>query len=322
MAFVVTVRTGNQNGARSCGNPARLRQRILLVDSDPTASKNLASDLVSAGHEVTQAGSGSEAMNLALHQPIQFDAIILEMDLPDGAGDDLCVHLREAGVQLPILMLSHRSETADLIRGLEAGASDYLIKPYRIASLLARLRAHARAYERNSFALIAIGPVSFHPEKRTLHGPSERRPRQLTAKEAAIFQVLYRAKGKPVDRTQLMREVWGGQAEIESHAVEAMIYRLRQKLEAKPSRPTLLLKVPSGYCLNDSDPARHGRDRAAVSLPKSQTGGVPVGKRQCLDQPAARRATEGVVAFHTLGCHRPAVATRLPRIQLSVDVET
>ena len=253
----------NSNAAD--GNPVS-RQRLLLVDPDVAAGDLLAAALVGAGGLVTRAFTSVEAMDLLLVQKRRFDAIILEMDLPDFPGCNLCVQLRGSDVQVPIVMLSHLAETADIIRGLEAGANDYLVKPFRIASLLARLRAHTRSYERSRHAVLSLGPNSFHAGKRLWHDSSGTRPVRLTAKEAALFQVLYQTKGKPVDRLRLIRQILGEHASADSNAMEAMIFRLRQKIEPAPRRPQFLLKVPSGYCLTDRGVRANGKRQSLHQL--------------------------------------------------------
>ncbi len=256
------------------------QQRILMVDADFTASAELAGDLARHGMQVTRAARADEAARLALARDANFDAIIMESKLPDGDGFALCALFRKSGLQLPIMMLSDATDIADITRGLDAGANDYLAKPYRIASLLARIRAHRRAYQTNSDAMLSIGPLTFNPGKRLLFDPMARRPKRLTAKEAAIFGVLYKAEGKAVDRTQLLHDIWGDNPDLQSHAVEAMVYRLRQKLEPNPSRPTFLLKVPAGYCL--ADPSRIA---AATARAKPET---PAKKRPAgVERPAA-----------------------------------
>ncbi len=226
-------------------------QHVLLVDDDAKSGGELAHELTRNGLHVTRVHTAAEAMAVATSHTKRFDVIILEAQLPDGDGCELCAKLRRSGLQLPILMLSAAAEAADVVRGLDAGADDYMTKPFRIAPLMARLRAHTRSYQTNSYAMLAVGPLNFNPGKRLLFDPVGNRPKRLTAKEAAIFAVLYRAREKPVDRTQLMRDVWGDKPDLQSHAVEAMIYRLRQKIEPRPSRPAFLLKVPEGYRLVD-----------------------------------------------------------------------
>jgi DNA-binding response OmpR family regulator len=243
-------------------------QQILIVDSDSNASGDLAHELTRHGLQVTRVHTADETASLALSRSRSFDAIIMETQLPDGDGCELCAKLRRSGLQLPILMLSNATASNDIVRGLDAGADDYLTKPFRIASLLARLRAHTRSYQTNSYAMLSVGPLHFNPGKRLLFDPVASRPKRLTAKEAAIFGVLYRAREKPVDRLQLMRDVWGDQPDLQSHAVEAMIYRLRQKIEPRPSRPAFLLKVAEGYRL--VDPSRAAVAPAPRPKPKSR----------------------------------------------------
>ncbi len=226
--------------------------RVLLVDSDTAAGDALTDELTRHGFEVTRVATAQDAIGLALFAELPFDALLTELALPDMTGRDLCRRLRESALQLPILVLSSCSDLQDIVGALDAGADDYLVKPYRIMSLLARLRAHARSHARNSFAAKRVGSLSFVADKRQVQGPAANRPVRLTVKEAELFQYLWEAKGKPVGRVQLMREVWGNDTDLESHAVEATIYRLRQKIEPDPSRPRFLLKSSAGYALVDA----------------------------------------------------------------------
>ncbi len=226
-------------------------RRILIVDDDLKAADELARELALHDIEVTRTLTIAEVVAIMMPRKVRFDAIIMEAALPDGDGCELCATLRRMGLHQPILMLSHAAGLEDVVRGLEAGANDYLAKPFRIASLMARLRAHGRSYQTNSYAMLAVGPLHFNPGKRLLFTADTPRPKRLTEKEAALFWALYRATEMPVDRTQLMREIWGDKLDVRSHAVDAMIYRLRQKIEPKPSRPALLLSSPEGYRLVD-----------------------------------------------------------------------
>lgn len=227
------------------------QQLVLLIESDPVTAGRLSDDLRRHQLRVEVAHSAVEAREFVCAGSGKYDAIVMETDLTDGDGLDLCREFRSLTLQLPIVLLSSAGEVTDIVRGLSAGANDYLVKPYRILSLLARLRAHARSYERSSFALLTVGPIAFNPGKRLVYGAPSGRPERLTPKEARLFEVLYRADQQPVDRDQLLREIWGDQPDLESQAVEAMIWRLRQKIEVRPSRPKMLLKVPHGYRLAD-----------------------------------------------------------------------
>jgi DNA-binding response OmpR family regulator len=189
---------------------------------------------------------------------VRYDAVILDVGLPDGDGRDLCQRLRRHGVKVPIIMLTGSDEEADVVRGLDAGANDYVAKPFRMAELLARLRAQLRIFENSEDAVFSIGPYTFRPSAKLLQDTGKNRRIRLTEKEAAILKFLYRAGTKPVGRQVLLNEVWGYNAAVTTHTLETHIYRLRQKIEPDPTNARLLLTEGGGYRL---DP--EGLDRAA-----------------------------------------------------------
>ena len=144
----------------------------------------------------------------------------------------------------------------DVVRGLDSGANDYISKPFRLAELLARLRAQLRIFENSEDAVFKIGPFIFRPSAKQLVEPAKNRRIRLTEKEAAILKFLYRAGPKPVARQVLLNEVWGYNAAVTTHTLETHIYRLRQKIEPDPSNSRLLLTEGGGYRLNpDGVPA-------------------------------------------------------------------
>ena len=151
---------------------------------------------------------------------------------------------------MPIIMLTGLNAEEDVVRGLEAGASDYIAKPFRVNELFARLRAQLRIFDNTADAVFTIGPYMFRPAARTLQDPMTDRRSRLTDKEAAILKYLYRANAEPVDREMLMQEVWGYASGTTVHALETHIYRLRQKMEPDPTNPTLLLTETRGYRLD------------------------------------------------------------------------
>jgi DNA-binding response OmpR family regulator len=157
--------------------------------------------------------------------------------------------LREADVKVPILMLTAHDDEEDVVRGFEAGANDYVAKPFRLAEFLARLRAQIRLFANSEDAIFEIGPYVFRPALKLLQDQTTRRRIRLTEKEAAILKYLYRAQGKPVPRQELLNEVWGYNAAVTTHTLETHIYRLRQKIEADPARATLLVTESGGYRL-------------------------------------------------------------------------
>ena len=224
---------------------------ILIVDDEEALRETLADQLTVDGEfAVTQAGSVAEAELVMTAKEGRFDAIILDIGLPDGDGRDLCAKFRRAGVKIPIIMLTGADEETDVVRGLDSGANDYIAKPFRLAELLARIRAQLRTFENSEDAVFTIGPYTFRPSAKLLQEPARNRRIRLTEKEAAILKFLYRAGTKPVARQVLLNEVWGYNAAVTTHTLETHIYRLRQKIEPDPTNAKLLLTEGGGYRLD------------------------------------------------------------------------
>ncbi len=224
---------------------------ILVVDDDATLRDALLEQLqVDGEFAVAEATTVSEAEALLTGKDSRFDAIILDVGLPDGDGRDLCALLRRQGLRMPIIMLTGSDDEADVVRGLDAGANDYIAKPFRLAELLARLRAQLRIFENSEDAVFTIGPYTFRPSAKLLHEPVKNRRIRLTEKEAAILKFLYRAGTRPVARQVLLNEVWGYNAAVTTHTLETHIYRLRQKIEPDPSNARLLVTEGGGYRLD------------------------------------------------------------------------
>ncbi|MBV8588950.1 MAG: response regulator transcription factor [Acetobacteraceae bacterium] len=224
---------------------------ILLVDDDRSLRETLAEQLAIDGEfEVVGAGTIAEAEDQIAARGGRFDAIILDVTLPDGDGRDLCARLRRQGVKVPIIMLTGSDEESDVVRGLDSGANDYIAKPFRLAELLARLRAQLRIFENSEDAVFTIGPYTFRPSAKLLQEPARNRRIRLTEKEAAILKFLYRAGTRPVARQVLLNEVWGYNAAVTTHTLETHIYRLRQKIEPDPQNARLLVTEGGGYRLD------------------------------------------------------------------------
>lgn len=223
-------------------------KKILLIDDDDALRASLAEQFRLHEEFVTvEAATGQEGLEKA--KADYFDALLLDVGLPDMDGRELCRLMRRAGVKAPIIMLTAMDSDADTILGLESGANDYVTKPFRLGILLARLRAQLRQHEQSEDAVFAIGPYSFRPAAKLLvHGATQRKVR-LTEKETAILKYLYRAGDKTVGRDQLLGEVWGYNAGVTTHTLETHVYRLRQKIEADPSNAEILVTEPGGYKL-------------------------------------------------------------------------
>ena len=224
---------------------------ILVVDDDNALRTALIEQLLQDGEfEPTEAASLAEAEQRLAKADVRFDALLLDVSLPDGDGRDFCKKLRKAGMKTPIIMLTGSAEENDIVRGLDSGANDYIAKPFRLNELLARLRAQLRSFEQSEDAVFTIGPYTFRPAAKQLLEPIKNKRIRLTDKETAILKYLYRAEGKPVARQVLLNEVWGYNAAVTTHTLETHVYRLRQKIEPDPSVSCLLLTEGGGYRLN------------------------------------------------------------------------
>ena len=181
---------------------------------------------------------------------VRYDAILLDVGLPDGDGRDLCASLRKQGKRMPVIMLTGADADSDVVRGLDAGANDYIAKPFRAQELLARVRAQLRVFDNSEDAVFTVGPYLFRPSAKLLLEPARSRKIRLTEKETAILKFLYRAGGRAVPRNTLLVEVWGYNSNVTTHTLETHIYRLRQKIEPDPQNLKLLMTETGGYRLN------------------------------------------------------------------------
>ena len=221
-------------------------KEILLVDDDESFRLTLGEDLrLSEGIITVEAKSGTEALSLVKGK--SFDAILLDVGLPDMDGRDVCRVMRRSGVKSPIIILSCAESIADTILGLDAGANDYVTKPFHLGILLARLRAHVRQYEQSEVAIRTIGPYTFRPSVKLLIHNETRTKISLSAKETSILMCLYRSRSNVVSRETLVGEVWGYNAGGTIHAAQTLVYRLRQKIESDPSKPKILVTRQGGY---------------------------------------------------------------------------
>jgi DNA-binding response OmpR family regulator len=226
------------------------RRPILVVEDDETL-RNILSEYLQETRQFVASTAGSiQASNRVLgHEDAHFDAVILDIGLPDGDGRDYCAWLRRQGHTMPIIMLTGANEETDVVRGLDSGASDYISKPFRASELVARLNAHLRVFDRSEEAVFPVGPYTFRPAKKLLQDLAKNKRIRLTDKETAVLKYLYRSEAA-VNRRILMHEVWGYNTAVTTHTLETHIYRLRQKIEADPTKPSLLVTEGGGYRLN------------------------------------------------------------------------
>ena len=220
---------------------------LLIIDDDDDLREALAEQL--ALHEefrTVQASTATEGVRLG--REIRADLILLDVDLPDMDGREACRLLRKDGVATPVIMLTAQDSDADTVLGLDAGANDYVTKPFKFPVLLARIRAQLRQHEQSEDAIFQLGPYTFKPAQKMLVDAKDKKVR-LTEKETNILKFLYRAQSGVVARDVLLHEVWGYNAGVTTHTLETHIYRLRQKIEADPSNARLLVTENGGYKL-------------------------------------------------------------------------
>jgi DNA-binding response OmpR family regulator len=222
-------------------------KKILLVDDDEDLREALGEQLLmTEDFDVFEAGNGAEAMTKTKEG--LYDLVILDVGLPDTDGRELCRLMRKQGVKCPILMLTGHDGDSDTILGLDAGANDYVTKPFKFPVLLARIRAQLRTHEQSEDAVFTLGPYTFQPAQKMLLTEDNKKIR-LTEKETNILKFLYRSTDGVVARDVLLHEVWGYNAGVTTHTLETHIYRLRQKIEPDPSNVRLLVTESGGYRL-------------------------------------------------------------------------
>ncbi len=224
-------------------------KKILLVDDDELLRETLV-DQFNLHNEFTveTAPNANEAIARA-REEAHIDLMLLDVGLPDMDGREACRVMRKNGFKSPIIMLTGADSDADTILGLEAGANDYVVKPFKFGVLMARVRAHLRSHEQSEDAVFKLGPYEFRPAVKMLVTDADKKIR-LTEKETSILKFLYRAGGKPVTRDVLLDEVWGYNSGVTTHTLETHVYRLRQKIEPDPSSASLLLTEGGGYRLS------------------------------------------------------------------------
>ena len=224
--------------------PAR---SILVVDDDDMLRDSLVEQL-SLYEEFDIDNEATAGKGVQKARQGRVDLLIMDVGLPDMDGREAVRMLRKGDFKAPVIMLTGQDSESDTILGLEAGANDYVTKPFRFAVLLARIRAQLRQHEQSEDAVFTIGHYSFRPSAKVLLDERGQKVR-LTEKETAILKFLYRAGEKVITRDVLLHEVWGYNSGVTTHTLETHIYRLRQKIEKDPSRAELLVTDVGGYKL-------------------------------------------------------------------------
>jgi DNA-binding response OmpR family regulator len=217
-------------------------QKVLVIEDERDLSQVLARHLSKEGYAVAQCSRGDTAVAAVLREAP--DVVLLDVMLPGRNGIEVCRELRARGIDVPILMLTAKSDEVDRVLGLEMGADDYVVKPFGIAELLARVRARlrrgtvpaGRSVARYRFAAIE---VDFDRHEARREGLAV----ELSPKELEVLRLLVRYRGEVVTREQMLREVWGYDAAPNTRTIDSHILRLRQKLEEDPANPRWILSI-------------------------------------------------------------------------------
>jgi two-component system, OmpR family, KDP operon response regulator KdpE len=227
--------------------------RVLIVDDEPQILRALETTLRGAGYDVETAATGEAALAQTAARPP--DALILDLVLPGRSGTEVCRELRNWS-QIPVLVLSAIGEEREKVAALDAGADDYVTKPFGIDELLARLRAVLRRALPAGEPVIEIGDLRIDLDKRAVYRDGE--PVQLTPHEFGLLRLLAVNEGKLLTHRTILREVWGAAYQGESHYLHVYVSQVRRKIEPDPARPSYILTEPgAGYRLVEPRDSRH-----------------------------------------------------------------
>ncbi|MEO0429689.1 MAG: response regulator transcription factor [Pseudomonadota bacterium] len=217
--------------------------RITLVEDNEALRKGITYRLRDSGHAVDALADGDEAEAFLARE--SSDLVILDINLPGRSGLDILRGLRAASDARPVILLTARSRTADRVIGLDAGADDYLVKPFEMDELMARVRAVARRRATAPRATLALGALRLDPGALVLSDGES--PLDLPRREIAVLAALADAEGRPVSKETILDQVYGAGAEIDAKAVEVYVSRLRKRLA--PFGVTIRVERGIGYAL-------------------------------------------------------------------------
>jgi DNA-binding response OmpR family regulator len=222
--------------------------RILIVEDEAHLAEGLAFNLEAEGHQVEIAGDGRSAVAKLADAGSSFDLVILDLMLPEMSGFEVARRTRASGNYVPILILTAKDDSADLVRGIEEGADDYLTKPFKLDELLVRVRALLRrrrwdgaAEGEDGLREFRFGEVTVRFDRFEVETPGE--TIQLTTRELGLLRALIEREGEAVPRGELLESVWGLRPDTRTRVVDSFIVRLRRYVEKDPSRPRHIVSV-------------------------------------------------------------------------------
>lgn len=219
-----------------------MSRRILIVEDEPGLVMTLSDRLTSEGYSVETAADGELGLTRATSEA--FDLVLLDVMLPQRSGFDVCRDLRQRGVQIPIIMLTARGETADKVVGLKIGADDYVTKPFEMAELLARVEAQLRRGGSGGISLqegYEFGGVRI--DFRRAEAFRDDQVVELSAKEFKLLRYLIENRGVVLSRDQLLNDVWGYDSSVTTRTIDVHVAWLRQKLEPNPRHPQFIQTI-------------------------------------------------------------------------------
>jgi DNA-binding response OmpR family regulator len=242
------IRGGTRPGPRFVvirGPVVLARRKILIIEDEPHIVLGLSDALEFEGFAVVSAGKGKDGIQIARTE--KPDAVLLDLMLPDTNGFKVCEELRRWDPFVPIIMLTARGQEIDKIRGLDAGADDYVTKPFSVGELIARLRALFRRASRPAEAaaeVFTVGDVTVNMTAHTVtRGAHGSQGEQLSFYEVELLRLLHERTGQPVSREEILQKVWGIEAGPSNRTVDNFIVKLRKKIERSPDKPEHILTV-------------------------------------------------------------------------------
>ena len=217
------------------------RKTILVIDDEPHITLGLKDALEFEGFRVVTASNGKDGAQLARQE--RPHAILLDLMLPDVNGYQVCEDVRRFDAFVPIIMLTAKSQEADKIRGLDAGADDYVTKPFSVGELVARIRAIFRRANRPSeTATFNVGKLTVNVAAHTLEQPGKQ-SESLSFYEVELLRILFERAGQPVSREEILNKIWGVDANPTNRTIDNFIVKLRRKIEKHPDKPEHILTV-------------------------------------------------------------------------------
>lgn len=224
--------------------------RLLLIEDEPTLRESVAKKLRRSGYEMDDCGDGETVLELLAAE--RYDLVLLDLNLPKVNGMTVLRTLRKTDLETPVLILSARSEISDKVEGLDAGANDYLAKPFHLAELEARVRSLTRRQFIQRDVCLRCGRLTFDTKSRLAMADGQ--PIPLTRKESGVLEYLLLHQGRPVSQEELIEHVWDSSVDAFSNSIRVHISALRKKLRTALGYDPIRNRIGEGYELEENEP--------------------------------------------------------------------